>query len=253
MSKLAPSISQYSVRIAPSKPQRYLQREPHRSLANTWFAWQLGYSDSPQPCSVSPRSHGTTSETTAHWKTFHYGACNHILLHDSNIACRGLVLHFIYFQLPMRSRAISYFHPMSFITSIVIITNYITLLIYFPDYEMKYLESYDLNKSTLFLRNFCIYVSPCVLHLIDITWNQELLILSYEFKPWKIYILWSIICYPLFGTVFEFTFPESENTEYDISEHSHWVSFIATAFALLMLYFLIFRKIFSRRFRGKSF
>ena len=163
------------------------------------------------------------------------------------------MLHFIYFQLPMRSRTISYFHPMSFITSIVIITNYITLLLYFPEYEAKYLESTDMSMSTLLLRNFCIYMSPCILHFIDITWNQELLILSYEFKPWKIYIPWSMLCYPLFGMMYEFTFPQLEDTEYDINEHSHWVSFASAAFALLMLYFLIFRKIFVRRLRGKSF
>lgn len=128
------------------------------------------------------------------------------------------------------------------------------------------INSSDLNEeklsfSVLFTRSFILFLSPLLFHTIDIILNQEALIHAYENKPWKLYILWTMISYPLFGFLYELICPqasedllnEEEATSFQDTKSNAWISLLAGIFAVFLMYLLLFRKIFQRRkLRTKS-
>ena len=96
-----------------------------------------------------------------------------------------LILHFLYFQLPLKSRALAFFHPLSFCGSIVIPSIYVYKLIKNPNYEVEHMNSWDLPWSSIVTRSLVFNLAPLVFHAIDITSNQDILISAYQLKPQK--------------------------------------------------------------------
>lgn len=136
--------------------------------------------------------------------------------------------------------------------------NYVYLIIQVPGYEVKRMEMWDCTWTTIIVRCVLVYLAPLLLHTVDITWNIETLLVSYESKPWKVYVAWTVICYPLFGVVYEVTCPHSiedlgDETPNSTLQQSKLVAILSVAAAISALYGMVFRRIFTRRrIRAKS-
>ena len=165
-----------------------------------------------------------------------------------------LILHFIYFQLPMKSRALSYFHSASFIGSNVTPISYLYLLSWKPTFEMDHVEQWDMTFESVLVRSTLVHFAPLIFHALDITVNQTNLIASYSSKPRKLMCLWSLFSFAIFGFVFEFSFPESEEL---IALHgipsktflwySKLISLAAALFAFFVLHMLILRRAYRKQ------
>ena len=158
----------------------------------------------------------------------------------------ALALHFIYFQLPLKSRAIAYFHPTSLIGAGVMPLMYAYLLFWNPGLELRNMEEWDLSLSTITARSFLIHVAPLLFHTLDITINQEYLISSYRSKPSRIIMAWSVVSFPLLGLLFELTYPETPETtnlvgitREEFLYRSKVLGFFGVAFSFCTLYLLV--------------
>lgn len=159
----------------------------------------------------------------------------------------ALFLHFLYFQLPLKSRALAFIHPTSFIGANLIPAMYIYLLLWKPSLEVDHMELWDVNWSTVVTRSVLINFTPLVFHSLDITTNQSNLINSYKTKAKKPMYIWSIISFPIIGFIYEFTYPESEDIKdlEDTNIFLKWnkvIALIALLFSFSILYFLIFKR-----------
>jgi hypothetical protein len=110
----------------------------------------------------------------------------------------NLALHFIYFQLPLKSRALPFFHPVSFIGALAIPMIYGYRLYCKPTYEIDYAEQSDLLWNTILFRSFLINFAPMIFHVLDITTNQDRIIIFYQAKSEKGQIIWSMLGFLLF-------------------------------------------------------
>ena len=88
-------------------------------------------------------------------------------------------------------------------------------------------------------------------HTLDIASNQANLINSYKTKRPRVLLLWSFISLPLFGFVYEFTFPDNSETmdtdgidRNDFLKINKVLSLGAMLFTFSLLYFLILRRAF---------
>eukprot|EP01038_Epipyxis_sp_PR26KG_P008535 gene8535-11535_t len=166
-----------------------------------------------------------------------------------SFSCWILIIHFIYFQLPLKSRALSLIHSISFIGANIIPVLYAYLLFWNPILEISHMEEWDIAWNTVVTRSFFINIAPLIFHVLDITSNQDNLIFSYKTKPKKFIMIWSMIALPLMGIVYEFAFPESDEVSSligikadDFFTINKLISMIVLGFAYTILYLLIFRK-----------
>ena len=166
----------------------------------------------------------------------------------SSFAIWTLFIHFIYFQLPFRSRAVAYFHPISFTGSYVVPMSYAYLLVCKPSIEEDHMNQWDLSKNAIWTRSFLIHLAPFLFHTLDINANQTTLINIYKAKSKNTIILWSLIAYGLFGLMYLLVYPSNEEIMgLSISIRDYlWgdklVSLFASIFAFLILYMMILRK-----------
>lgn len=171
----------------------------------------------------------------------------------------SLGLHFIYFQLPLKSRALAFFHASSFIAANVNIANYLFLLLHKPSLETDHMELWDISYSTIIVRSFLINAVPLLLHSLDITFNQKYLISSYQTKPKKVIFTWSLISYSIFGIIYDISYPENEEMNNipgierrDYLWRSRIMTVVVTFFAFSILYSTIIKRAYLRKLRARS-
>ena len=172
----------------------------------------------------------------------------------------ALGLHFIYFQLPMKSRAFAYVHSCSFIAAAVGIALYCHLFLWKPSIETDRMELWDVTFSTIVTRACLMHFSPVVFHALDVSVNQHQIISAYEKKPRKIMYIWSLFSFGMLGIIYNFVYPESE--EYsniagidsrDFLLRCRVITLIATTIAFTILWSLILRRAYPlRRNRSRS-
>ena len=126
----------------------------------------------------------------------------------------ALIAHFLYFQLPLKSRsvehslqsspilnlsnftclmlssmtscrALAFLHPVSFTGAIVIPALYIYTLIIYPSYEVERMNKWEMTWEATICRSCMFYLAPLVGHALDISAHQHNLIVSYQSKPEK--------------------------------------------------------------------
>ena len=172
----------------------------------------------------------------------------------------ALGLHFIYFQLPMKSRAFAYVHSCSFIAAAVGVALYCHLFLWKPSIETDRMELWDVTFSTIVTRACLLHFSPVVFHALDVSVNQHQIISAYEKKPRKIMYIWSLISFGLLGIIYNIVYPESE--EYsniagidsrDFLLRCRVITLIATTIGFTILWSLILRRAYPiRRHRSRS-
>lgn len=172
-----------------------------------------------------------------------------------------LILHFVYFQLPMKSRVVAFFHAPSFIGAGVVPFSYLFLLYWKPNLETDHSNAWDMKLSTLVVRCAMIHFNPILFHSLDVTVNQTNLIAAYQMRPRNFMMLWALFSIPLLGAIHNFLFPPSEEfsglngiTTYEFMWGSQIVASSAALVAFFLLYMLVLRRAFSlRRLRSRSF
>ena len=121
-------------------------------------------------------------------------------------------LHFVYFQLPQRSRALIWFHPLSYIAAVAAPVRYLFLLFSKPGLERDRAELLELPLPSVLARALVLHLAPLLLHALDIGTSQHSLLTGYASKPKKLILAWSLLSYPLFGWAFELVFPPGEDS-----------------------------------------
>lgn len=172
----------------------------------------------------------------------------------------ALGLHFIYFQLPMKSRAFAYVHACSFIAAGVGIALYCHLFMWKPSIETDRMELWDVTFNTIVTRAVLIHFAPIVFHALDVSFNQHQIITSYQTKPRKVMHIWAFTSFGMLGIIYNFIYPESEETSNipgidsrDFLLRSRVVSLIATILSFSILWSLVLRRAYpNRRSRSRS-
>lgn len=100
-----------------------------------------------------------------------------------------LALHFVYFQLPLQSRARSFLHSASWVGSIVIPVSYCYLLLRKPNLELQRMDQWDVPFSVVIIRSCLVHFTPAFLHVLDIWSNLQNLIFMYKKSPKFLYIV----------------------------------------------------------------
>jgi hypothetical protein len=166
-----------------------------------------------------------------------------------NFAFWTLGSHFAYFQLPLRSQALPYLHPISFIGACLIPVMYLLLWFWSPSLEVLHMEYWDVSWSTVILRALLINLSPLLFHVFDVAANQTHIINAYKSKPKKLGLIWSFCSFPCLGLLFELFFPESEELNdlqgidrEEFMKQNRFVCFIGLLIAFSALYALILSK-----------
>lgn len=168
----------------------------------------------------------------------------------------SLFLQFIYFQLPLKSRALSLIHALAFIVAISGILNYVYKLLLDPQLEINNSIKWDISYSTVILRAVLVNFAPAFVHILDVIFNQNQIILSYQGKSRRVIVLWCLISPLLLLLVFEIIAGvtmserdenssfESESRNQDILpfiSNARFVSLVSFLFAFFLLTILILR------------
>lgn len=160
-----------------------------------------------------------------------------------------LMLHFIYFQLPLKSNAIPFFHATSWIGASVIPMCYLHLLFWNPSLEINHVDSWDETFYVLIVRSFMVNFIPLFMHALDIAVNQTNLIISYQKKNYAFMMAWSLLSFGSLSVIYEFTFPDFEELG-DLQgisiKHYHWQSKAVSLLASLFSYFILYQLIIQR-------
>ena len=147
----------------------------------------------------------------------------------------SLILQFLYFQLPMKSKALAFFHPLSFCAAIAIPTMYMFTLIRNPKYEVDRIDSWEMSWNSLVCRSLLYNIAPLVFHSLDISSYQSNLIISYGSKPQKVQTLWASSGFFLFQLLHEMVYPRNFPTSMKL------LSIVASGFSFFILYSLIIK------------
>jgi len=135
-------------------------------------------------------------------------------LRDSNsvssFAVWILLFHFVYFQLPLRSRASAYFHSISFVGAFTVPILYIYLLCYRPNMEEENMETWNITWDAALLRTFLMHFAPIFCHILDISINSESIMQQYRLKPRRLMYIWPLVSFHILTFIHEFSFPEPE-------------------------------------------
>ena len=168
----------------------------------------------------------------------------------------ALMIHFLYFQLPLKSKAVAFFHPISFSASVVIPALYAYILVCKPSYELDHVDMWDLSWRTIVCRSFLIHFVPLIFHTLDVTKNQEILINAYRMKPRKLQEFLAYFGYCIFEIIFEFTITETEDlpgiSKRDFSQKTKIISVACSFFSSYVLYLLILQRAFSEHYGKMS-
>jgi hypothetical protein len=113
--------------------------------------------------------------------------------YEAELATWVLAINFVYFQLPLRSRALAFFHPLAFMTSIVTPTCYLFLMYCNPNYEHQRMNDWDMKWSAMAVRSLLMYAAPLVCHVMDVGSIGTKLVFAYQGKSRKLQIGWCIL------------------------------------------------------------
>ncbi|KAJ1432675.1 hypothetical protein B484DRAFT_447686 [Ochromonadaceae sp. CCMP2298] len=179
-------------------------------------------------------------------------------VHDS-FSVWALFVHFIYFQLPLQSKALAYLHSTSFIGASLIPAMYTHQLCWNPRLELNNMETWEMNWTTVVVRAVLINVAPLAFHVLDISANKVNLINSYKTKPSKVMIGWSISSFILLGFIFELIFPETEETSElqgitrnDFLKRNKAIGCIALCLSFTVLYLQLLQWAYPQRHKSHS-
>ena len=158
----------------------------------------------------------------------------------------ALAIHFLYFQRPLRSRALAFFHPLSFSAAIVIPALYAYTLVCKPSYEIDHIDMWDLSWSTIVWRSFLIHISPLTFHAIDSLRNQNVLINAYQLKPRKFQTFLVYFGYCIFEVIYDFIITDTEDlpgiSKRDFSRTTKFISITVSMFSAYLLHLLVLKK-----------
>lgn len=124
-----------------------------------------------------------------------------------------LVLHFFYFQLPLRSTALAYFHAVSFIGAFSIPPLYVYMLIRHPSLEAEHQEMWSVEWSSVVVRSFFVNIAPLLFHIIDLYLHISSIRHSYQTRPQKLILAWPLLSFVSLSVLYDFTCPDNEDTE----------------------------------------
>lgn len=169
-----------------------------------------------------------------------------------------LALHFVFFQLPLRSRALVWFHPLSYIVAVAEPVRYLILLYTKPGLERDRMELWELSLASVVARALVLHLAPLLFHSLHVALaavgtgsSTHSLVAGYSSKPRKLILGWSLLCFPLFGWIFDLACPSAdaasdtlalERLAPDYEGVARLASGAAAAFAWFLLYFLILRR-----------
>jgi len=170
----------------------------------------------------------------------------------SSLAVWMLLVHFVYFQLPFKSRATAFFHSISFIGAFSIPVLYLYLLYYRPNMEEENMESWNITWDAALLRTFLIHFAPLICHTADLTSNRDSIIQQYRLKPRRLMYVFPAVSFLFLTFIHEFSFPEpDEATSMDgISREKYLqsnnvISLLSLACAYAVLHQLILKLAFD--------
>lgn len=121
-----------------------------------------------------------------------------------------MCVHFIYFQLPIDSRALAVFHSPSFVGSSTLFSMYLYNLYIDPSHETRHVEQWELPWSAVVMRAFLFHIAPLIFHILDMVDNQLELSRAYNVFSVKAVIIWSVVSITGVGCIFGMTFPEAD-------------------------------------------
>jgi len=172
----------------------------------------------------------------------------------------ALAVHFVYFQLPGKSRALAYSHACSFVGAGVGVALYCHLFMWKPTIETDRMELWDVSFSTVVVRAALVHFAPVVFHALDVSFNQQHLIAAYQAKPRKLMYLWAFMSFGALGLVYNVVFPENEEStnipgidSRDFLYRSRVVTLLSTLVSFGILWSLVLRRAYPpRRSRSRS-
>ena len=182
-----------------------------------------------------------------------------------NFSSWSLFLQFIYFQLPLKSRALCLVHALAFITAVSGLLNYVYRLLLDPQLETNNAIKWDIVYNTVILRAVLVNFAPTFVHILDVTTNQNQIISSYQGKSRRVMILWCLISPMLLMFLFEIitsiTMSErDEESLYNNSKDEGFVPFLSNArlvslvsflFAFFLLTMLVLRSAYVPGFQSQ--
>lgn len=124
-----------------------------------------------------------------------------------------LALHFIYFQLPLKSRAISFLHPISFVGAFCTAIELSIHFLYKLNFIQNQVELWEISLGAAIIRTALIYCIPLLCHFVDMTIHSSFIVQSYQTKPKKFQMMWSFLSFLAFGFVFEFFYPNNSSSD----------------------------------------
>jgi hypothetical protein len=173
----------------------------------------------------------------------------------------SLFIQFIYFQLPIKSRALAYAHSIAFICANTLPLHYLYMLLWNPQLELNHADSWDISYTTVIIRTILIHFAPVLFHAIDVNIHQQQLIVSYHTKSRRLMILWTLLSYAVLCSVYELTCGASDdetdnnigtsirelNSDLRLRLHGRsLVSFLSFLFAFFLLTMLVLRPAYLR-------
>ena len=161
----------------------------------------------------------------------------------------NLLIHFIYFQLPLESRALPFLHSVSFIGASITPWAYGYLLTWKPNLENDNMSNWDFDRTSVIVRAVLVYFIPLVFHTLDVTSNLESLIKSYQTKSKRLMYLWSLTSYGLFGLIYELCNNDDDSLS-NLDEESKRSylrgSKILSFFVFILSYYILYSQILKR-------
>lgn len=166
-----------------------------------------------------------------------------------------LMIHFIYFQLPIQSRFLPFAHSLSFVAANCIPMSYLLLLSCKPNIEQEHMDEWELSWQVIIIRLLVIYILPIIFHALDLVSNQHILIISYSEMTKQTAIIWTSISFGILYLLYELFIgfesdPDFLNMKINISflvfmRIHKIIMIIGNIFAYIILHFLIFRHSFN--------
>lgn len=165
----------------------------------------------------------------------------------------ALLLHFVYFQLPLRSIARAYLHSTSFISAFSIPALYICLLVWKPSLEDQHMELWSMDRTAVFVRAFLINFAPLLLHMLELSFHRPELVRAYSSRPAQVMFIWPLVSFTVLFVAFDFTFPSTEDTEDlgvgatdDLARANKLISLSMLAVAYAALYVTVLHRAYAQ-------
>ena len=119
------------------------------------------------------------------------------------------------------------------------------------------MELREISLVTILIRSVLIYFAPLMLHFVDINLCNEHLVTSYQTKPKKFQIIWSISSFFLLNIIFNLIFPklsdiEGSLTDFGISKKSKIIIICMSVLSYAVLHWLVIKKAYNLKQTKRS-